>query len=98
MSDTIDKLNALASQTPSKWRENAQWRKDNAYWTKTAASISIKLICHLRDNDIDIDALSRGTNISVDNLNQMCKGDYDFSIKELCALQDFLKIKLVWIN
>lgn len=95
MKANIDKLYKLISQTPPKWREKAQWRKDNAYWTKIALNISLKLNAHILDNNIDLHTLSTNTDISVENINKMCEGGYNFTIQEICSLQNYLKIKLI---
>ena len=43
MSSAIEFLEAHQSPTPSRWREDAQWRRDNEYWLKYARYITLHL-------------------------------------------------------
>lgn len=44
MSRAIEFLEAHQSPTPSRWREDAQWRRDNDYWLKYSRYITLQVM------------------------------------------------------
>ena len=52
MSRAIEFLEAHQSPTPSRWREDAQWRRDNEYWLKYARHITLQVLRAMDDQSI----------------------------------------------
>ena len=44
MNKTIEYLSSHQSDTPSHWRENAQWRRDNDDWLRYAQFITLQVM------------------------------------------------------
>ena len=44
MSKALDFLKTHESPIPSRWREEAQWRRDNAYWLKYSRYITLQVL------------------------------------------------------
>ena len=44
MSRAIEFLEANQSPAPSRWREDAQWRRDNEYWLKYSRFITLQVL------------------------------------------------------
>lgn len=43
-SSAIEFLEAHQSSTPSRWHEEAQWRRDNEYWLNYSRSITLQVL------------------------------------------------------
>lgn len=41
---TLEFLEAHQSETPSKWREEAEWRRENASWLRHSQQIAVKVL------------------------------------------------------
>ena len=52
MGRAIEFLEAHQSPTPSRWREDAQWRRDNEYWLKYARYITLQVLRAMDDQSI----------------------------------------------
>ena len=90
-----EKFLHIVSSEPSKWQEQADWRIENKDWIRISQKIAIKLLSTLNDINLNKHELSMFSNISIISINKMLKGSYNFSIKEITFLENFLNVKLL---
>ena len=45
---TLEFLEAHKSETPSKWREEAEWRRDNWSWLRHSQKIAVKVLLQMK--------------------------------------------------
>ncbi len=45
---TLEFLEAHKSKTPSRWREEAEWRRANASWLRRSQMIAVKVLLRMK--------------------------------------------------
>ena len=52
--ETLEFLETHQSETPSKWREEAEWRRDNWSWLRHSQKIAVKVLLQMKQEVPDI--------------------------------------------
>lgn len=93
MENTIKKLEKLMSETPSDWREKAQWRRDNRDWLHVSGMLALSVIeKYDADREKIREALEYNDDLRVDSI---MRGDADLTLSEidkLVGLDELLRI------
>ena len=55
---TTEFLEAHQSETPSKWREEAEWRRDNWSWLQHSQKIAVKVLLQMKKQGLTQKALA----------------------------------------
>lgn len=92
--NNIDILNNLSKDNKSDWLEKAQWRKDNKNWLSLSANIAINVLSQMDKLGKSKNELANELNISVEKLNEMLSGEYNFDIKTISLLEKILDVDL----
>lgn len=92
--NNIDILNNLSKDNKSDWLEKAKWRKDNKNWLSLSANIAINVLSQMDKLGKSKKELANELNISVEKLNEMLSGEYNFDIKTICLLEKSLGVDL----
>ena len=58
----IEFLEAHQSETPSKWREEAEWRRGNWSWLRHSQRIAVKVLLQMRTQGLTQKALAERMN------------------------------------
>jgi Helix-turn-helix. len=93
----LNKLNQIASQEQSKWKENAKWREANSDWLEKSAFIAIKLLRILRTEKMQQNELAAKIGVSPQYINKVVKGQENLSLETICRLEKALGISLIEI-
>ena len=92
--NNIDILNNLSKDNKSDWLEKAKWRKDNKNWLSLSTNIAINVLSQMDKLGKSKKELANELNISVEKLNEMLSGEYNFDIKTICLLEKSLGVDL----
>lgn len=95
MSRTIEFLEAHQSPTPSRWRENAQWRRDNEYWLKYSRYITLQILRAMEDQSITQVELAKRMGCSQQYVSNLLKGYSNMTLETIARLENALSIDLV---
>ena len=92
--ETIEKLKALSSETPSNWREHAEWRRDNRKWLWVSGKIAVTLLMRFEEGMTREEFCER-SGIPMETLSLMVKGSYDFTLSEMHNIEKTLGIDIL---
>ena len=95
MSRAIEFLEAHQSPTPSRWREDAQWRKDNEYWLKYARYITLQVLRAMEEQSITQVELAKRMGCTQQYVSNLLKGSSNMTLETIARLENALGIDLV---
>lgn len=93
---TLDFLEAHQSETPSKWREEAEWRRDNWSWLRHSQKIAVKVLLQMKRIGLTQKALAERMNCTQQYVSKILKGKENMSLETLSKLEDALGIDLIY--
>lgn len=93
--DTLDFLTANQRETPSTWREEAEWRRDNWSWMRHSQMIAVKVLLQMRQLNLTQKALAERMNCSQQYVSKILKGRENMSLDTLSKLEDALGISII---
>ena len=91
----IIKFNELISNEKSNWDQDANFRNDNRYWLVNSKKVALKILRRIREQNISKELLSYKTDIPMEILQTMLKGEYNYSIEEIGRIEKALNINIL---
>lgn len=92
---TLEYLEAHQSETPSLWREEAEWRRDNWSWLRHSQKIAVKVLLLMKQECLTQKALAERMNCTQQYVSKILKGKENMSLDTLTKLEDALGICLI---
>ena len=93
---TLEFLEAHQSETPSKWREEAEWRRDNWSWLQHSQKIAVKVLLQMKQEGLTQKALAERMNCTQQYVSKILKGKENMSLDTLTKLEDALGICIIY--
>ena len=93
---TLEFLEAHKSETPSKWREEAEWRRDNWSWLRHSQKIAVKVLLQMKQEGLTQKALAERMDCTQQYVSKILKGKENMSLDTLSKLEDALGINLIY--
>lgn len=94
MNKAIDYLNSHQSATPSKWRKDAQWRRDNNRWLEYSRAITIKILKAMDDQSVTQAMLAERMGCTQQNVSNLLKGSSNMTLETISRIEDALGIEI----
>ena len=91
---TLEFLEAHQSETPSTWREEAEWRRDN--WLRHSQKIAVKVLLQMKQEGLTQKALAERMDCTQQYVSKILKGRENMSLDTLSKLEDALGINLIY--
>ena len=88
-------LETHQSETPSTWREEAEWRRDNWSWMRHSQKIAVKVLLQMKQENLTQKALAERMNCTQQYVSKILKGKENMSLDTLSRLEDALGISLI---
>jgi len=98
MSNAKQILRLNASETPSKWREKAEWRRANKQWLKKSQNIALAILNCLDKNEMTQTELADKMNVSQQYVSKIVKGSENLSLETISKIESVLDIELISVN
>ena len=95
MSTIEEKLREHAPETPSKWREKAEWKQNNKSWLRYSQFIAIKMLEKMNELGLTQKALAERMDCSQQYISKVLRGQENLSIETICKIEDALNIELL---
>ncbi len=92
------KLEAYVSNTPSKWREEAVFRKTNKDWLRYSQMISIKMLSKMKAENMTQKMLAERMGCTQQYISKILQGKENLSLETLCKIERALEMNLVHEN
>ncbi len=77
---------------PSRFCENAQWRKDNESWLKWSRQVALALIDYMQENGLKRSELAERLGVSPQYVSKLLSGTENLSFKSVANIDDKLGI------
>lgn len=85
-------LETHQSDTPSRFAENAQWRKENASWLRWSRQVALAIIDYMQDNGLKRSDLAKKLGVSPQYISRLLSGTENLSFKSIANIEDKLGI------
>ena len=95
MSRAIEFLEAHQSPTPSRWREDAQWRRDNEYWLKYSRYITLQVLRAMDEQFVTQVELAKRMGCTQQYVSNLLKGSSNMTLETIARLENALNIDLI---
>ena len=96
--EIISNLKKHQSSTPSKWRENAEWRLANKSWLRYSQHIAMMMLDKMEELKMSQKQLSELMGCSQQYVSKVLKGQENLSLETLSKIERCLKIKILSLN
>ena len=93
--EIISKLKAHQSSTPSKWRENADWRTANKPWLRYSQRIAMMMLDKMEELGMTQKKLSELMGCSQQYVSKVLKGQENLSLETLTKIERCLQISIL---
>jgi ribosome-binding protein aMBF1 (putative translation factor) len=94
--ETQEFLEVHQSETPSTWREEAEWRRDNWSWLRHSQKIAVKVLLQMKQEGLTQKALAERMDCTQQYVSKILKGRENMSLDTLSKLEDALGINLIY--
>ena len=95
MGKAIEFLEAHQSPTPSRWREDAQWRRDNEYWLKYSRFITLQVMRAMEEQSVTQVELAKRMECTQQYVSNLLKGSSNMTLETIARLENALNIDLI---
>lgn len=91
----IAKLREHASPTPSKWREEAEYRRANRAWLRYSQRIAMLMLDKMDELGMNQKQLAEVMNCSQQYISKVLKGRENLSLETLSKIESALGISII---
>lgn len=95
MEDIVSKLREHTSPTPSRWREEAEYRIANKSWLRYSQKIAMQMLDKMEQMKITQKQLAERMNCSQQYISKILKGKENLSLETLTKIENALDIQIL---
>jgi ribosome-binding protein aMBF1 (putative translation factor) len=95
MSKAIEFLESHPSGTPSKWRADAQWRRDNEFWLTYSRHITLQVLRRMEEQSVTQVELARRMGCTQQYVSNLLKGSSNMTLETIARLEKALDLDLL---
>ena len=95
MNETVNRLRKHQSPTPSKWRERAEWRRENKSWLRHSQKIAMMMLEKMETLGLTQRALAERMGCSQQYVSRILKGHENHSIETMCKIEEALDMAIL---
>ena len=92
MSDVVERLRKYESPTPSRWREEAQWRRENRAWLRRSQKVAVKMLERMEEMGWTQQRVAELLGCSQQYVSRIVKGSENLSLEMLSKIEDQMGI------
>lgn len=94
-SEALTFLESHQSETPSRFTENAQWRKENASWLRWSRQVALAIIDYMQANGLKRADLAKRLGVSPQYVSKLLSGTENLSFKSIANIEEKLGISCI---
>ena len=98
MNSTIERLNAHKSSTPSKWREEAQYRVENRAWLRHSQMIAMRVLDEMENKGLTQKEFAQRVGCSQQYISRILKGKENLSLETISKIETALGVSILEIR
>lgn len=91
-SEALTFLESHQSETLSRFKENAQWRKENASWLRWSRQVALAIIDYMQENGLKRADLAKKLEVSPQYVSKLLSGTENLSFKSIANIEEKLGI------
>ena len=95
MNTIVQKLSEYQSSTPSRWREEAEFRAANKNWLRYSQHIAMMMLDKMEEQGLTQKSLAEKMGCSQQYVSKILKGRENLSIETLCKIETALELSLL---
>ena len=95
MMKTIDILNKYKSDTASKWREEAEYRRRNARWLRYSAMIALQVRDRMSQIGMTQVVLAEKLGCTQQHISMLLKGKNNLTLETIAKLEEALDFDII---
>ncbi len=88
-------LTRMRGTTPTKWRENAQWRLDNKDWLRYSQRIAMMMLDKMEELGLSQKLLAQKLGCSQQYISKVLKGSENLSIETISKIEKALGLPIL---
>ena len=92
---TIDILNKYKSDTASKWREEAEYRRKNARWLRYSAMIALQVRDRMSQIGMTQVVLAEKLGCTQQHISMLLKGKNNLTLETIAKLEEALDFNII---
>lgn len=93
--EIISKLKEHQSPTPSKWRENAEWRIKNRAWLRHSQHIAMMMLDKMEELHMPQKQLAELMGCSQQYVSKVLKGQENLSLETISKIENCLNLQIM---
>ena len=93
--EILSKLHEYQSTTPSKWRENAEWRIANKSWLRYSQRIAMMMLDRMEELGLTQKSVAEKMGCSQQYISRVLKGTENLSIETISKIESALGLKIM---
>lgn len=95
MDRVTERFRKYQSSTPSKWREEAEERRENSSWLKHSREIALKMLVKMNNDGISQSQLAEKMGCKQQQVSKILKGRENLTLETLSRIEGALDISLL---
>lgn len=92
---TLEYLESHQSESPSQWREEAEWRRENKDWLRYSKRIAVMLLSYMKREHLTQSAMAERLDCTQQYVSKILKGTENLSLETLAKLEHATGERLV---
>ena len=92
---TLDYLESHQGKTPSVWRSEAEWRRENKAWLRHSQHIAVKVLLFMKQEQLNQSAMAQRLGCSQQYVSKILKGTENMSLETLTKLEQTMDIRII---
>jgi antitoxin component HigA of HigAB toxin-antitoxin module len=92
---TLDYLESHQSKTPSKWRDEANWRRENKVWLRHSQHIAVKMLSFMKRENLTQHAMAERMNCTQQYVSKILRGTENLTLETLSKLEEVMQTQLI---
>lgn len=93
--EIISRLKEHESATPSRWRENAEWRMANKSWLRYSQRIAMMMLDRMEELGFTQTSLATKMGCSQQYISRVLKGTENLSIETISKIESALEMEIL---
>lgn len=93
--EIINNLKRYQSATPSRWRENAEWRIANRKWLRYSQHIAMMMLDKMEELGLTQKSLAERMGCSQQYISRVLKGTENLSIETISKIENALNLSIL---
>lgn len=94
MGNAVERLRKYESTTPSRWREEAEWRRANQAWLRRSQTVAMKMLDRMEEMHWTQQQVAGMLGCSQQYVSRMVKGSENLSLEMLSKIEDVMGVKV----